>query len=79
MMRTYKIRGMTCNGCRSHVEQTLSKVESVTNASVDLEKGEATIEMEKQISLETFQEALKNDGGSYSIHMLKEKGSETKQ
>ena len=33
---------MTCNGCRGHVEQTLSEVEGVTNASVNLEKAEAT-------------------------------------
>jgi len=59
---------MTCNGCRNHVEQTLSKVEGVTSASVNLEKAEATIEMESHISVEKFQEALKNDGGTYSIH-----------
>ena len=44
MKHTYHIHGMTCNGCRNHVEQTLSKIEGVTNASVDLEKAEATIE-----------------------------------
>ena len=59
---------MTCNGCRTHVENTLSKVKGVTQASVDLEKAEATIEMESHIPIETFQEALKQDGGSYSIH-----------
>ena len=31
---------MTCNGCRSHVEETLSKVEGVSKATVDLEKAE---------------------------------------
>jgi Cu2+-exporting ATPase len=59
---------MTCNGCRSHVEETLSKVKGVSKASVNLEKAEATIEMEQHISLETFQKALKDDGGKYSIH-----------
>jgi len=59
---------MTCNGCRSHVEQTLSKVTGVTNASVNLEKAEVSIEMESHIPIETFQKALKEDGGSYSIH-----------
>jgi Cu2+-exporting ATPase len=59
---------MTCNGCRSHVEETLSKVEEVSNVIVDLEKAEATIEMETHIPLEKFQEALRKDGGSYSIH-----------
>jgi Cu2+-exporting ATPase len=59
---------MTCNGCRSHVEETLSKVEGVSKASVDLEKAEATIEMESHISIEKLQDALKTDGGRYSIH-----------
>tara|TARA_R110002049_G_scaffold278584_3_gene457378 strand:+ start:483 stop:2966 length:2484 start_codon:yes stop_codon:yes gene_type:complete len=59
---------MTCNGCRSHVEETLLKVEGVTAATVNLEKAEATIEMEAHISLEHFQEALQKEGGRYSIH-----------
>jgi heavy metal translocating P-type ATPase len=68
MVHTYHISGMSCNGCRSHVEQTLSKVKGVSKASVNLETSEATIEMTSHIPLETFQEALKNDGGRYSIH-----------
>lgn len=72
MKHTYHIHGMTCNGCRSHVEETLSKIEGVSKVTVDLEKAEATIEMKKHIHLETFQEVLKNDGGRYSIHNLRE-------
>lgn len=68
MKHTYHIHGMTCNGCRNHVEQILTKVDGVTHASVNLEKAEAIIEMEKHIALEKFQQALKEDGGSYSIH-----------
>jgi len=59
---------MTCNGCRNHVEETLSNVNGVLKASVHLEKSEAVIEMESRIPIEKFQEALKNDGGRYSIH-----------
>ena len=68
MKHTYHIHGMTCNGCRSHVEETLSKVEGVSKATVDLEKAEATIEMKSHIPIEKFQEALKKDGDRYSIH-----------
>lgn len=68
MTDTYHIHGMTCNGCRTHVEETLSKVEGVTNATVNLEKAEATIEMQSHIPIEKFQEALKTNGGQYSIH-----------
>ncbi len=69
MKHTYKIHGMTCNGCRGHVEQTLSEVEGVTNASVNLEKAEAVIEMEKHIPLNVFEKALEDDGGRYSISL----------
>ena len=68
MKHTYSISGMTCNGCRSHVEKTLSNVTGVTIASVDLQNAEATIEMESHIPIETFELALKNDGGRYFIH-----------
>ena len=68
MKHTYHIHGMTCNGCRKHVEKTLSKVKGVSKVTVNLEKAEASIEMEEHIPIETFQEALKNHGGSYSIH-----------
>jgi heavy metal translocating P-type ATPase len=72
MKHTYTIGGMTCNGCRSHVEETLSKVDGVSKVMVDLEKAEATIEMKSHIAIEKFQDALINDGGSYSIHKLGE-------
>ncbi len=68
MKHTYDIQGMTCNGCRSHVEKTLSGIAGVTSAKVDLGKAEATIEMERHIPVETFQKALAEDGGRYSIH-----------
>ena len=68
---------MTCHGCRNHVEETLSKVKGVAKVNVDLEKEEAIIEMESPMPIETFQEALKNDGGSYSIHKQGEYPDET--
>ncbi|BAO55215.1 heavy metal translocating P-type ATPase [Nonlabens marinus] len=68
MKHTYHIHGMTCNGCQNHVEKILSNVAGVTSASVNLEKAEATIEMESHIPIETFQKVLNDDGGTYSIH-----------
>ena len=73
MKHTYHIHGMTCNGCRNHVEETLSKVEGVTNATVNLEKAEATIVMESHIPIVTFQNALKKDSDRYAIHNQGEK------
>ncbi|MBA4744827.1 MAG: copper-translocating P-type ATPase [Muricauda sp.] len=68
MKHTYHIHGMSCNGCRNHVEGTLSKVEGVTGVEVNLEKAEAVIEMEEHIPIKKFEEALEKDGGGYSIH-----------
>ena len=68
MKHTYHIHGMTCQGCRAHVEGTLSKVAGVKKVTVDLEKAEATIEMESHIPIEVLQDALAKDGGQYSIH-----------
>jgi len=72
MKHTYHINGMTCDGCRKHVEKTLSKVEGVSSVSVDLEMEEAEIEMELHIPIEIFQESLKNDDGNYDIHQSKD-------
>ena len=68
MKNTYQISGMSCNGCRGHVEEMLSKVEGVSSAVVNLEKAEAVIEMAHHIPLVTFQEVLKKDGGRYDIY-----------
>jgi P-type Cu+ transporter len=37
------IQGMTCAGCVRSVEKTLSRVPGVTDASVDLAAGRATV------------------------------------
>jgi len=70
MKHIYHVHGMTCDGCKRHVEQILSEVECVSNATVNLEKAQAIIEMESHIPIEKFQEILKKDGGSYSIHNI---------
>ncbi|NNC61401.1 MAG: copper-translocating P-type ATPase [Eudoraea sp.] len=71
MKHTYHVQGMTCNGCRKHVEEILSKVEGVEKADVHLEKATATLEMEAHVPFEKLQHALEEDGGRYSIHKHK--------
>ncbi|MFT6928945.1 MAG: Cu+-exporting ATPase [Sediminicola sp.] len=73
MKHTYHIDGMTCNGCRSHVEATLQKVDGVVSAYVDLDKAEAVIEMDSHIPIASFKTALEKAGGHYTIHMQGEK------
>lgn len=70
MKHNYQISGMTCMGCRAHVENSLKNVEGVTNAKVDLEKASAEIEMEKHIELEKFQAALEDS--NYEIYLADE-------
>jgi Cu2+-exporting ATPase len=53
MKHTYDIHGMSCNGCRNHVEQTLSSVKGVIHADVDLAKAAAVIEMSSHIPIES--------------------------
>ena len=72
MKHTYHIQGMSCNGCRNHVEEILLNIEGISDAIVNLEKAEATVILETHISLEKLQEAFKKDGGNYSIHPLGE-------
>jgi cation transport ATPase len=70
MKHTYTVTGMTCNGCRTSVENKLNSLNNVTNATVNLENEEATVEMSKHISLETLQNALPS---KYSISEKKGK------
>jgi len=72
MIHTYQVAGMTCNGCRMHVQNTLSEVEGVINAQVNLPEKTATIEMNKHIAIATFKAALEKDGGPYVIGLLNE-------
>lgn len=58
MKYIYKISGMTCGNCKASVEKYLSEVKEVTNVTVHLEKGEAEVEMNMHVSIETLQKAL---------------------
>ena len=58
MKHTYAIGGMTCGSCKASVEQYLSDLEHVINVSVNLEKGEADVTMDKHITTDVLQKAL---------------------
>lgn len=69
MQHTYSIKGMTCNGCTSSVQEQLSKVEDVQDVQVDLEKAEATITMSRHVSLQKLEAALSD---KYAIGIKEE-------
>lgn len=50
---------MTCSGCQTKVQNLLSQVDGVKHAVIDLEKGEARIEMHHHVPTMALQSALK--------------------
>ncbi len=43
MITTLRVTGMTCNGCRKHVDAALRGVPGVTAVEVDLATGQAKV------------------------------------
>ena len=58
MKSNFQISGMTCNGCKSSVEDKLSSLDGVEDVQVDLTKGEAVIQSKKPISLSLIRNSL---------------------
>lgn len=65
MKKTYIIDGMSCNGCRTKVENTLNSIDGV-KASVSLNPAEAELDIDDNISLSELQSAL-SEKGNYTI------------
>ena len=61
MKKILKIEGMMCQHCQSHVDKALNSLEGV-NASVDLEKGMATVECSREVTDAMLTEAVKEAG-----------------
>lgn len=58
MQQTYSVQGMTCQGCVASVKEKLSKVDDVLDVVIDLEKGEAQLELTNPIPLSQLKSAL---------------------
>lgn len=61
MKKIYKVSGMTCNGCRTKVEQTLNDISGV-QAEVSLEQEQANLDVNSNIDTLTLQKALLKKG-----------------
>ena len=70
MKKKYQIIGMSCNGCKNHVEKILSELDNVQSVNVDLVNATAEIQSLTPVSIEVFKVALSNHGDSYTIHPL---------
>ena len=62
MTHSYKITGMTCNGCVSSVTSALKKIDGIRDVNIDLSTGLASVSMEKHIDTEVMQEKLLEKG-----------------
>ncbi|WP_298310365.1 heavy-metal-associated domain-containing protein [uncultured Aquimarina sp.] len=58
MKKKYHIEGMTCEGCRSGVENILNAIPEVTSTTVNLENKEASVVSKKQLNIEVFKKAV---------------------
>ena len=58
MKTTFKISGMTCNGCRSTVENKLRSLDGIDNVQVDLTNGEAIVYSKIPISFSLISNSL---------------------
>lgn len=67
MKHTYHITGMTCDGCRTKVEETLNAIEGI-EATVSLHPPTATLTMDKHIPTIQLQKIL-TAVGKYTIAM----------
>ena len=73
MKHTYKISGMTCNGCVASVEEQLSNIEGVSKVEVSLEKAKVEITTLEHIPIHTLRSAL---SVKYSIDEKEYRASE---
>ncbi len=69
MKHTYRIYGMTCNGCKTTVESALNNLKEITKAEANLKEKTVIIEMTSHVSLEKLQETLLKAGLHYTIEM----------
>lgn len=62
MKITVKIKGMSCEHCKMHVEQALSGLSGVKSAEVSLFWNKATIEADKDISDALLRDTIEDIG-----------------
>lgn len=68
----YHIEGMTCNGCRTQVEQILNSIAEVKEARVNLETKEASLVVHERLDIDRV---LKEMPKKYTIAEKKEDNS----
>lgn len=62
MQKVLKIEGMMCMHCVAHVKEALEGIKGVKSVEVSLDKGEATVELEKEVKDKVFIKAIEKAG-----------------
>ncbi len=58
MKKLIEIEGMRCGGCSAAVKDALEKIEEISAAEVSHEKGEAVIDLIKDVADEVIEDAV---------------------
>jgi Cu2+-exporting ATPase len=69
---------MTCNGCKTNVENTLSNLKDVQKVTAYLDSKTVEIEMTSHITIEKLQETLLNAGLHYIIEIADKENNQEK-
>jgi len=59
MKKTIIIEGMSCEHCEIHTKEELEKINGIVSVTVDAKKGEAFVELEKELTEFKFKAVLK--------------------
>lgn len=65
MKKTIIIEGMSCSHCEMHTKEELEKIDGVVSAAADADKGEAVVELEKEVAESEFKAAVEEAGYDY--------------
>jgi len=65
MTKKVMIEGMMCNHCVAHVAKALGSLEGVDKVDVSLEKGDAELELSREVSDEQLRAAV--TGAGYKV------------
>ncbi len=67
MEKQYNISGMSCNGCKTNVEEALGNLDDVQKVSASLKTNQVSLEITSPVSVEKLQETLLKAGLHYTI------------
>lgn len=57
-----KIGGMSCENCARHVREALAKLEGVRKVSINIERGQALVEVTGALDEAQIREAIEEEG-----------------